>query len=79
YCNLVDAGEQAGALDTLLDRVATYKEKSEARKSKSKKGGEEEGVQRAAAGPGPGDNGWRPGSGRRFRQACGSRRAGSAT
>nr|BFE94096.1 hypothetical protein GCM10020185_46320 [Pseudomonas brassicacearum subsp. brassicacearum] len=27
YCNLVDAGEQAGALDTLLDRVATYKEK----------------------------------------------------
>ncbi|MCO7570838.1 type II secretion system F family protein [Pseudomonas chlororaphis] len=29
YCNLVDAGEQAGALDTLLERVATHKEKSE--------------------------------------------------
>ena len=37
YCNLVDAGEQAGALDTLLDRVATYKEKSEAIKAKIKK------------------------------------------
>lgn len=37
YCNLVDAGEQAGALDTLLDRVATYKEKSEALKTKIKK------------------------------------------
>ncbi len=30
YCNLVDAGEQAGALDTLLERVATYKEKAKA-------------------------------------------------
>ncbi|PAZ21441.1 type II secretion system protein F, partial [Pseudomonas aeruginosa] len=29
YCNLVDAGEQSGALETLLDRVATYKEKTE--------------------------------------------------
>lgn len=28
YCNLVAAGEQAGILDTLLDRLATYKEKS---------------------------------------------------
>ena len=37
YCNLVDAGEQAGALDTLLDRIATYKEKSEALKAKIKK------------------------------------------
>ena len=37
YCNLVDAGEQAGALDTLLDRVATYKEKSEKLKAKIKK------------------------------------------
>lgn len=37
YCNLVDAGEQAGALDTLLERVATYKEKSEALKAKIKK------------------------------------------
>jgi len=37
YCNLVDAGEQAGALETLLERVATYKEKTEALKSKIKK------------------------------------------
>lgn len=37
YCNLVDAGEQAGALDTLLERVATYKEKSERLKAKIKK------------------------------------------
>jgi type IV pilus assembly protein PilC len=37
YCNLVDAGEQSGALDTLLERVATYKEKSEALKAKIKK------------------------------------------
>lgn len=37
YCNLVDSGEQAGALEQLLDRVATYKEKSEALKSKIKK------------------------------------------
>ena len=37
YCNLVDAGEQAGALETLLDRVATYKEKTEILKSKIKK------------------------------------------
>ncbi len=26
-CNLVDAGEQSGSLDTMLDRIATYKEK----------------------------------------------------
>lgn len=37
FCNLVDAGEQAGALEGLLDRVATYKEKTEALKSKIKK------------------------------------------
>ncbi|MFG0381366.1 type II secretion system F family protein [Pseudomonas sp. zbq_18] len=37
YCNLVDSGEQSGALETLLDRVATYKEKTEALKSKIKK------------------------------------------
>lgn len=37
YCNLVDSGEQAGALETLLDRIATYKEKTEALKSKIKK------------------------------------------
>jgi type IV pilus assembly protein PilC len=33
----VDAGEQAGALETLLDRVATYKEKTEQLKAKIKK------------------------------------------
>lgn len=37
FCNLVDAGEQSGALETLLDRVATYKEKTEALKAKIKK------------------------------------------
>lgn len=37
YCNLVDSGEQSGALETLLDRVATYKEKTEALKAKIKK------------------------------------------
>ncbi|MFK8397564.1 type II secretion system F family protein [Pseudomonas sp. BGr12] len=37
YCNLVDAGEQSGSLETLLDRVATYKEKTEALKAKIKK------------------------------------------
>lgn len=37
YCNLVASGETSGALETLLDRVATYKEKSEALKSKIKK------------------------------------------
>ena len=37
YVNLVEAGEQAGALDSLLDKVATYKEKSEAIKKKVKK------------------------------------------
>ena len=37
YVNLVEAGEQAGALESLLDKVATYKEKSEALKKKVKK------------------------------------------
>ena len=37
YCSLIDAGEQAGALETMLDRVALYKEKSEALKQKIKK------------------------------------------
>ncbi|MGE6384709.1 type II secretion system F family protein [Pseudomonas sp. NPDC078416] len=37
FCNLVDAGEQAGALEALLDRVATYKEKTESLKAKIKK------------------------------------------
>ncbi|MEE9331099.1 MAG: type II secretion system F family protein [Methylophilaceae bacterium] len=36
FCNLVAAGEQAGILDTLLDRLATYKEKIVAIKSKIK-------------------------------------------
>jgi type IV pilus assembly protein PilC len=37
YVNLVEAGEQAGALETLLDKIATYKEKTEALKKKIKK------------------------------------------
>jgi len=37
FCSLVDAGEQAGALETLLDKIATYKEKSESIKKKVKK------------------------------------------
>lgn len=37
FCNLVEAGEQAGALEDLLNRVALYKEKSEALKKKVKK------------------------------------------
>ena len=37
FCNLVDAGEQAGALESLLDRVATYKEETEKLKAKIKK------------------------------------------
>jgi len=37
YVNLVEAGEQAGALEGLLDKIATYKEKSEAIKKKVKK------------------------------------------
>jgi len=36
FCNLVGAGEQAGILDALLDRLATYKEKILAIKSKIK-------------------------------------------
>ncbi|HSG58092.1 MAG TPA: type II secretion system F family protein [Woeseiaceae bacterium] len=35
--NLVEAGEHAGALETLLDKIATYKEKTEALKKKIKK------------------------------------------
>ncbi len=37
FCSLVDAGEQAGALETMLDRIATYKEKTEQLKAKIKK------------------------------------------
>ncbi len=36
YCNLVEAGEQAGILEALLDRLAVYMEKTEALKSKIK-------------------------------------------
>jgi len=37
YCSLVGAGEQSGALETMLDRIATYKEKVESLKAKIKK------------------------------------------
>lgn len=37
YCNLVNAGEQAGILENLLDKIATYQEKTEAIKNKLKK------------------------------------------
>ncbi|WP_440997288.1 type II secretion system F family protein [Arhodomonas sp. SL1] len=36
-CNLIEAGEQAGVLDTLLDKIATYKEKTESIKRKIRK------------------------------------------
>ena len=38
FCNLVEAGEQAGVLETLLDRIATYKEKTESMKNKDQEG-----------------------------------------
>ena len=37
FCSLVGAGEQSGALESLLDKVATYKEKTEELKAKVKK------------------------------------------
>jgi type IV pilus assembly protein PilC len=37
YCDLVNSGEQSGALETIYDRIATYKEKAEALKAKIKK------------------------------------------
>ncbi|WP_370216179.1 type II secretion system F family protein [Neptunomonas phycophila] len=37
FCSLVEAGEQSGALETMLDRIATYKEKVESLKAKIKK------------------------------------------
>ena len=37
YCNLVDSGEKAGALEQMLDRIATYLEKTELLKKKVKK------------------------------------------
>jgi type IV pilus assembly protein PilC len=36
-CSLIAAGEHAGILESLLDKIATYKEKTEALKSKIKK------------------------------------------
>lgn len=37
FCSLVESGEQSGALETMLDRISTYKEKTEALKAKIKK------------------------------------------
>lgn len=37
FCSLVDSGEQSGALETMLERVAIYKEKAEALRLKIKK------------------------------------------
>ena len=37
FCSLVKAGESSGALETMLDRIATYKEKIESLKAKIKK------------------------------------------
>lgn len=37
FCNLVDSGEQSGALETMLDRIAIYKEKTEQLRAKIKK------------------------------------------
>ena len=37
FCSLVNSGESSGTLETMLDRVATYKEKTEALKAKIKK------------------------------------------
>jgi type IV pilus assembly protein PilC len=37
FCNLVESGEQSGALETMLGRIATYKEKTEQLKAKIKK------------------------------------------
>jgi type IV pilus assembly protein PilC len=37
FCNLIESGEQSGALEQMLDKVAIYKEKTEALKAKIKK------------------------------------------
>ncbi len=37
FCNLIDVGEKSGSLDMLLDKIATYKEKTETIKKKIKK------------------------------------------
>ena len=37
FCNLIDAGEQSGTLDVMLERIATYREKTETIKKKIRK------------------------------------------
>ena len=37
YCNLIEVGESSGSLEVMLDRLATFKEKTEALKSKIRK------------------------------------------
>lgn len=37
FCNLIDAGEKSGTLDSMLDKIATYKEKTETIKKKIQK------------------------------------------
>lgn len=37
FCSLVESGEQSGSLETMLDRIATYKEKLESLKAKVRK------------------------------------------
>ena len=37
YCSLISAGENSGTLEVMLDRIAIYKEKTEALKAKIKK------------------------------------------
>ncbi|HXH55096.1 MAG TPA: type II secretion system F family protein [Gammaproteobacteria bacterium] len=37
YCSLIESGEQSGTLDTMLDRIALYKEKTDSLKRKVKK------------------------------------------
>lgn len=37
FCNLIDAGEQSGTLDVMLERIATYREKTESVKKKIRK------------------------------------------
>ena len=38
FCSLIASGEDSGTLEVMLDRVATYKEKTEQLKAKIKKG-----------------------------------------
>ena len=37
YCNLIEVGESSGSLEVMLDRLATFKEKTEALKAKIRK------------------------------------------